>query len=103
MFRKDDTAIKEWSEDNVRRCALRQQEILQEAYKALRPGGHLVYATCTFSLEENEMMVDWLLQQYPNLQLIPVADAVKAHTAPGIAFEGCACEEKYLCLRSGGH
>ena len=92
MFRKDDTAIREWSEDNVRRCALRQQEILQQAYQALRPGGYLVYATCTFSLEENEMMVDWLLQQYPDLRLIPVTDAVRAHTAPGIAFDGCTCQ-----------
>ncbi len=54
MFRKDDTAIEEWSEEHVAACAQRQRAILESAYIALRPGGRLIYSTCTFSREENE-------------------------------------------------
>lgn len=92
MFRKDDTAIREWSEDNVRRCAARQKDILDQAVTALRPGGYILYATCTFSLEENEMVVDHLLSKYSYFSLIPVTEAVRAHTADGIAFAGCHCQ-----------
>ena len=91
MFRKDDTAIAEWSEDNVLRCAQRQKGILEQAAAALRPGGYMVYATCTFSLEENEMMVDDFLQTHPHFELVPVRQVVRAHTADGIRFEGCRC------------
>jgi precorrin-6B methylase 2 len=54
MFRKEEIAVSEWSEDNVRLCAERQTEILENAVKALKNGGFIVYATCTFSLEEND-------------------------------------------------
>lgn len=92
MFRKDDVAIAEWSEENVLRCARRQQDILEQAFQTLRPGGYLIYATCTFSLEENEMVVDHFLRQHPELELIPVTDAVRAYTSDGIAFPGCHCQ-----------
>ena len=91
MFRKDDIAITEWSVDNVLHCAQRQKWILDQAVSALRPGGYIVYATCTFSLEENEMVVDEFLQKYPHFELIPVRDVVRAHTSDGICFEGCTC------------
>lgn len=54
MFRKDDGARAEWSEGNVRLCAARQDEILREAWRALRPGGRLLYSTCTFNRDEDE-------------------------------------------------
>lgn len=54
MFRKDDRAREEWSEQNVRLCAARQDEILEGAWRALRPGGTLIYSTCTFNCEEDE-------------------------------------------------
>jgi NOL1/NOP2/fmu family ribosome biogenesis protein/23S rRNA U2552 (ribose-2'-O)-methylase RlmE/FtsJ len=92
MFRKDDTAVAEWSEDNVARCAARQKEILDQAVTALRPGGYLIYATCTFSLEENEMVVDHLLSKYSYFSLEPVNEAVRAHTDDGIALDGCHCQ-----------
>lgn len=57
MFRKDETAISEWSPAHVTMCADRQLSILQEAEKMLKPGGRLVYSTCTFSDAENEEVI----------------------------------------------
>lgn len=54
MFRKDEQARSEWSEGNVRMCAARQAEILDEAWQSLAGGGLLIYSTCTFNLDENE-------------------------------------------------
>ena len=54
MFRKNENASDEWSIENVKMCAERQSEILDNAAKMLAPGGRLVYSTCTFSPEENE-------------------------------------------------
>lgn len=65
MFRKDEQARKEWSGDNVRRCAARQQEILDHAAGMLRPGGRMVYSTCTFSPEEDEDGIGRFLERHP--------------------------------------
>jgi NOL1/NOP2/sun family putative RNA methylase len=54
MFRKNEQACDEWSPENVKTCAARQQEILSCAASMLRPGGRIVYSTCTFAPEENE-------------------------------------------------
>ncbi|WP_294186149.1 RNA methyltransferase [uncultured Sphingobacterium sp.] len=61
MFRKDADAIEEWSEANVKLCSERQQRILAESLTALKEGGYLFYSTCSYSSEENEDIVDWLL------------------------------------------
>lgn len=61
MFRKDADAIEEWSEANVKLCSERQQRILAESLTALKDGGYLFYSTCSYSSEENEDIVDWLL------------------------------------------
>ncbi len=66
MFRKDEEAVRQWSVENVEMCAQRQQEILREAVKMVRPGGRLIYSTCTFEPAENEEIVAWLLQEYPD-------------------------------------
>lgn len=61
MFRKDETAIREWSPDNVRRCVERQRDILTCILPTLRDGGLLVYSTCTFNRHEDEEQVGWLV------------------------------------------
>ena len=53
MFRKEPEALAQWSEDNIRLCAARQREILHAAAETVRPGGRLIYSTCTFAPEEN--------------------------------------------------
>lgn len=60
MFRKDPEAIRHWSEDAVTKCVLRQQDILTQAIKMLKPGGYLIYSTCTFNTRENEEQVEWM-------------------------------------------
>ena len=61
MFRKSQEAIRDWSPENVALCAERQQEILAAADRLLKPGGILVYSTCTFSPEEDERAVEAFL------------------------------------------
>lgn len=69
MFRKDEQARAEWSEDNVVLCAARQQEILEHAAGMLKRGGRLVYSTCTFSPEEDEEGVAGFLKRHPEFSL----------------------------------
>lgn len=63
MFRKDPEAVAQWSEDNVRLCAARQRRILSDVLSALRPGGLLVYSTCTFNRFEDEDNVAWIASE----------------------------------------
>nr|WP_235941887.1 rRNA methyltransferase [Pontibacter fetidus] len=63
MFRKDPQAVEEWSEENVVLCARRQQRILSEVWQALKPGGILIYSTCTWNEAENEENMAWLAEQ----------------------------------------
>ncbi len=64
MFRKDKKAIDEWSESNVVLCAARQQRIVDDILPALKPGGFLIYSTCTFNQLENEENVKWMMNEY---------------------------------------
>lgn len=103
MFRKEEIAISEWSPENVEKCAKRQSEILENAVKCLKNSGYLVYATCTFSLEENEMVIDSFLQKHPEFELIPVTESVRKHTEDGIFFEGCSCPNIHFARRFYPH
>lgn len=69
MFRKNGEACREWSPDSVRICAERQNHILRQAALMLKPGGTMVYSTCTFSREENEDVIERFLQQHPDFSL----------------------------------
>lgn len=69
MFRKDEEARLQWSEEHVRLCAGRQAGILDEAAKMLRAGGRLVYSTCTFAPEENEGTIFRFLERHGEFQV----------------------------------
>ncbi len=69
MFRKDPEAIAQWSTENVKTCAERQKDILENAYRMLKPGGILLYSTCTFEKEENEDRVIFLMSSHPDMKL----------------------------------
>jgi hypothetical protein len=63
LFRKDPVSVAEWSPANTGHCALRQKRILSEAWKCLKPGGTLIYSTCTYNPAENEENLGWLAEQ----------------------------------------
>ena len=93
MFRKGDAAKDNWSEENVRACAERQKYILDNAAGMVRDGGRLVYSTCTYSLEENEMAVDAFLLRHPEFELIPATQRVIAATSDGFTFPGAISDK----------
>ena len=88
MFRKSEEALEDWSEENVETCAKRQLYILENLIPALKAGGRLVYSTCTYSLEENEMTVAKILDNHPDLELIPADERLIPYTSDGINFDG---------------
>ncbi|MGN1316758.1 MAG: methyltransferase domain-containing protein [Acutalibacteraceae bacterium] len=103
MFRKEDFAIDEWSTENVEKCAARQKEILENAAICLKNGGYIVYATCTFSLEENEMTIDSFLSSHPEFEIVPVKKTVEDNTEDGIFFDGCKCGNIHFARRFYPH
>jgi 16S rRNA C967 or C1407 C5-methylase (RsmB/RsmF family)/NOL1/NOP2/fmu family ribosome biogenesis protein len=93
MFRKHPEGILQWSPENVAACARRQDEILEQADKMLRPGGYLVYSTCTFAPSENEGTVSRFIETHGHYRIVKplkfpgmsegVPDWIP-HPAPGI-------------------
>ena len=71
MFRKDEGAIGEWSQRNVKKCQALQREIVETIWPCLRPGGLLIYSTCTFNTHENEENVRWILDNL-DATILPV-------------------------------
>ena len=78
MFRKEPAGIEYWNTDYPAECANRQQKIIASAIKMLKPGGILVYSTCTFAPEEDEQNTSWILKNYSEMQM----EEVKAY--PGM-------------------
>ena len=72
MFRKEEAAVADWSPEAVEMCARRQSDILDCAAKLVRPGGRLVYSTCTFSPQEDEEATVEFLKRHPEFQPEPV-------------------------------
>jgi len=70
MFRKEEVALTQWSEMLVRECAVRGEQILHNAALAVREGGRIVYSTCTFAPEENELQIAHFLQTHPDFELL---------------------------------
>ncbi len=72
MFRKDPAARRTWTPKHVQRCAALQDKILRHAARLVRPGGFLVYSTCTFNPEEDEGSVARFLEAHPDFEVVPV-------------------------------
>ena len=87
MMRKDETAIAEWSAANVQKCILRQAGILDNAAVMLKPGGKLIYSTCTFEECENEDQVRDFCQRHEEFELLK-SERILPHKDPG---EGHFC------------
>ncbi len=88
VVRKDPDALKNWSPESNQQIAETQRELIDSAFHALRPGGTLVYSTCTLNREENEEVVQWLLARYPQaVEVLPLGtlfpQATEALTAEG--------------------
>ena len=87
MFRKNEKARGEWSLRNVKLCGERQRRILSDAWDSLKPGGWLIYSTCTFNRSENEEQIEWLEKEFGAEVYtdIPVFDGITA-TDKGFRF-----------------
>ncbi len=103
MFRKEEAALTEWSQENVNMCAARQRDILDNAVKLLKNGGYIIYATCTFSLEENEMVIDSFLKKYPEFEIVEATQTVRENTSDGIVFSGAECQNLHFARRCYPH
>ena len=85
MFRKDPTAIAEWSVNNVRLCAERQRRIIADIWPALKPDGILIYSTCTYNREENEENIEWICREF-NALLLEEPRRMMPHKIKGEGF-----------------
>ncbi len=102
MFRKDLANARVWSLEKVKECAKTQHEIIRQAVSMLRPGGLLLYSTCTFSPEENEQTIASLLQEHPELQLVelPWYEGF-AHGRPDLADGNAELKSVFASSRIG--
>lgn len=71
MFRKDPVAVEEWSPENVEICWQRQQRIIADIWPCLKPGGILIYSTCTYNTKEDEENVRWIQEEF-GAELLPL-------------------------------
>lgn len=101
MFRKKEEAVEQWSLDNVKLCAQRQEEILECAYTMLMSGGILVYSTCTFAPEEDEEMIAHFLTEHPDMELLPVP--LVGGMEPGLNFDERLGKELQKTVRLWPH
>lgn len=87
MFRKDPEAVRQWSPTLVKECAERQKEIVDNLWDTLKPGGHMIYSTCTFNRDENESIVQYILDTYPDAEIVNLDFPSEWNI---VAREGCA-------------
>ena len=88
MFRKEPQAVDEWSVNHTLSCAVRQKNILDDAYKMLKCGGYIMYSTCTFSYDENEAVVKHMMEKY-NMELCPIPGLDMLSQGIGDGMENC--------------
>lgn len=86
MFRKDTDSTGEWSVDNVRLCASRQRRIIHDVWQALRPGGLLIYSTCTYNTEENEENIHYI-QEELGAEALPIPIPAEWNITGALRFD----------------
>ncbi len=86
MFRKDPKLIAGWVSDGPETYIEVQRSILDSAHRLLKPGGVLVYSTCTYNIEEDEGNIQWFLNEFHGYKLVPLAEQLKV--SEGISIEG---------------
>lgn len=88
MFRKDPAAIAEWSEQNLLICSNRQKKILSDIWHTLKPGGHLIYSTCTYNRGENEEIANWITTHFEaeNIEIKHTYPAITPSETPLHAY-----------------
>ena len=101
MFRREPRMVRDWEEKGPAYYAKIQKEILTQAYQMLKPGGKMVYSTCTFSLQEDEAVIEWFLDIYQDMKVCSVER--KEGFLPGRPEGIAAREELKHCVRIFPH
>ena len=89
MFRRDEGMVKDWQLHGPSYYGPLQRQILEQAVAMLKPGGMLLYSTCTFSRREDEENVAFLLKNYPQLELVPLSLSAVPGAVDGVGLTGC--------------
>lgn len=98
-IRKSSRVTYEWSPDNVKRISGQQKGLIRSAWNILKPGGTMVYSTCTLEPEENEAVIDHLLENFGNAKIMPINLNINS-SGPVTEFKGAKYNnEVSKCLR----
>lgn len=104
MFRREPGMVRDWLERGPDYYAEIQRQILTSAYGMLKPGGSLVYSTCTFSVTEDEGMIQWFLKEFPDMQICQVErKAGFSEGRPDMLEDSAYAEQLKNCIRIFPH
>lgn len=101
MFRKEEALAKDWTPEKSRELSQIQRELILQAADMLRPGGLLLYSTCTFAPTEDEGVVSWLLENRPDMKLLEIPQ--HSGFSPGVPGWGNGMESLKRCVRLFPH
>lgn len=103
MFRKSPAIMKNWEQYGVEYYHKLQLEILDSVIPMLRPGGFLLYSTCTFSPEEDEGSLEYILKNYPDMHVVPIEPYYSGFDSAKPEWIGSSCEEIKNAIRLWPH
>lgn len=103
MFRKENKMLDDWSIEKVKKQAEIQKQLIDLAYSYLCEGGELIYSTCSFSKEENFMVVSYLLNKYDDIHVVPLTNYKDISLTPinegiTLSYSSFCGEGQYFCL-----
>ena len=100
MFRKDAEAVKSWGKFKTELCMKLQQEILEAAHRLIKPGGRLLYSTCTFDPREDEEMIRSFMSRHPEFNADNAEDIIRDEIGQVFA-KVLECAGVYKCNETG--